>query len=145
MRAKKYIFLNSREIIVIKVKCSINRGLDFLVKSLMAHCSSPNAAFSALPTRGRPKTADCTFCTQTLKGVALQGSATSSIRRSHNKKTQHFLDWIHKRLQMQISPNKRNLRAVSCWRLLRTVVLYPDGSTAPPEGRRRRRGMGWDG
>lgn len=22
-------------------------------------------------------------------------------------------------------------------------MLYPDGSTAPPEGRRRRRGMGW--
>lgn len=27
----------------------------------MAHCSSPKAAFPALPTRGRPMTSVCTF------------------------------------------------------------------------------------
>lgn len=108
---------------------------------LMAHCSSPNAAFSALPTRGRPKTSVCIFCNQTHKGVALQGSATSSVRRSQNMKTPQILqsDQIHKPLQMQIT--KRHMTAASRLKDSRAVPRL--GLLPPLEGRLRRRGMGW--
>lgn len=55
----------------------------------MAHCSSPKAAFPALPTRGRPMTSVCTFVKK-KKRNALQGSGARSFRRSLYTKMKHF-------------------------------------------------------